>query len=112
MVQPLVENAITHGLEGKESNGILRISSQIRDEELVIRVYDNGCGIDPEAIKRIMSGEFDISKKKSSNIGIFNVRKRMELYYGEKYGLEIISKIGEFTEIILRFPIINEGSEI
>ena len=111
MVQPLVENSITHGLEARESNGILRISSQILNEELVIKVYDNGCGIEPEAIKRIMSGEFDISKKKSSNIGIFNVRKRMELYYGEKYGLEIISKIGEFTEIILRFPIINEGSE-
>ncbi len=110
MIQPLVENAITHGLESRESGGILKVSSCLQDDLLIVRVYDNGCGIDSASINKIMTGEYENSKKKSSNIGIFNVKKRMELYYGEKHGLEIISEVGVFTEVILRFPLISKES--
>jgi len=107
LIQPMVENAISHGLDDKEENGILEIDGFLEDNILVIRVFDNGCGIKPEDIGSILEGTYNTDlQRKDSHIGIYNVNKRMQLYYGKEHGIEIKSREGFYTEVFLRFPAI------
>ncbi|MEG0753201.1 MAG: histidine kinase, partial [Angelakisella sp.] len=89
LLQPLVENAIVHGLEPKVGNGELIISGYREGDDVHLRVSDNGVG--PEA-----PGE------KGHGIGLSNVRQRMALHYGERYGV-FLTRQGEITcaEVLL-----------
>ncbi|MEW5815542.1 MAG: sensor histidine kinase [Spirochaetota bacterium] len=107
LIQPVLENAIIHGLEEKTSGGLLCIRSSIREENLVIEVYDNGKGISEDTIKKIFIGTND-----GNHIGLLNVHKRIQLYYGEAYGVQIESKVGEYTTVRLILPQIKELERI
>ena len=103
LLQPLVENAIIHGFEDMESDGLIRIRGYRQQENLLIEVADNGKGIDSDRLKILLtmpnpqSGRF-------SNIGIKNVSERIVLYYGREYGLTVESKEGSGTSIRLLLP--------
>ncbi len=103
ILQPLVENAVLHGLENKKGNGSVTINGFKKGNELIFEIIDDGVGIDTEKVKAINAGhDFSFT---SSSIGIQNVNRRVKLYYGDKYGLHVMSKKNAGTKIILRMPL-------
>jgi two-component system sensor histidine kinase YesM len=106
LIQPLVENAIFHGLESGDDDGIIVISSKIDDEKLLIEVRDNGAGTNKNVINNDL---YAVNKKNNFNgIGLHNIQERIKLYFGNQYGLEFISKAGQGTRVILTLPVVLE----
>ncbi|GBF77843.1 sensor histidine kinase [Paenibacillus sp. 598K] len=116
LLQPLVENAILHGLEGRESGGVLRIASRIQGAELRIGVADNGAGISPERLHYIREELRRMERRSITSLsrdeetatdlfGLRNVYTRMRLYYGEGATMTIDSAAGEGTRIEIAIPL-------
>lgn len=102
ILQPLVENAVHHGMRQKEGPGNLRISVQELDEEMMeVTVWDNGVGVPQEQIGKILNGEY---RTKKSGFGLYSVKQRVELFYGIKDAVCIRSDWGSWTEVKVRFP--------
>jgi len=115
LLQPLVENAIYHGLEKKDGQGIVRISAERQGNNLLISVIDNGKGIPEEQVVQL-SKELEDQNEQfvigdgHANLGIKNVHYRIRAYYGEQYGLKIYSNVDKGTCIQITIPqIINES---
>lgn len=104
LIQPLLENAIFHGVEFKKGEGLIVITARRKAEDVVVTVEDNGVGIAPDVIEKIKRGE-QISEK--THVGIVNVKERIQLNFGGSYGMEIESRQWEGTKIILNFPAID-----
>lgn len=102
MIQPLVENAIYHGLKYIRDKGMIRIEGAIdKDGDINIRIIDNGIGIKPEAIKKIFDKkETNVQK----NFGLKNIDERIKLYFGPGYGLTIRSVYNEGTTVLIKLP--------
>ncbi len=109
ILQPIVENAVFHGLHPLSGRkGTLTVSIRLDDDDLCIEVADNGVGMNEEQLECIM-GSFSSSHDLTSNhIGIRNVHKRIQLYYGVSYGLTIKSSLNWGTVVTLRLKI-NQG---
>jgi two-component system sensor histidine kinase YesM len=104
ILQPLVENAVLHGLENKEGKGLVSINGYKKGNDLIFEIIDDGVGIDAEKVKAINAGhDFHSS---SASIGIQNINRRVKLYYGDEYGLLIESEKNKGTKIILKMPIV------
>ncbi len=104
-LQPIVENAIFHGIEPKGAAGAVGIRVRKNsDGNVCIDVTDDGVGMDSETVAQLLTGE----KKSSSNffrdIGISNVHKRLQYEYGEAYGLSFSSEIGKYTTVTVTLP--------
>jgi two-component system sensor histidine kinase YesM len=106
LLQPIVENSITHGLCDKKGMGIIIISADDIKEDLIeISVTDNGIGMSQERLDQIMlsdAGSRPVSKY--SSIGLLNVSDRIKLTYGEQYGLEITSVENKYTKVTITIP--------
>lgn len=101
--QPIVENSILHGiLEKPVKEGNIVIMGWMEDETLVFVVSDDGVGIPPEKLETILSGHSTGST--GSNIAIYNTHKRIQLCYGNEYGLSYRSRPGYETEVEIRIP--------
>ena len=102
ILQPLVENSIYHGIKYKGSKGLIRIVGYGEGEKVILKVIDNGIGMDEKTLK----GIFDISKKceGKQGVGVHNVQTRISLYYGAGYGLHFESTLGEGTAAIITIP--------
>ena len=107
ILQPLVENAIYHGLEDKVEGGIIVIGGSMIDNVIYLSVQDNGRGINQEKINQILAKDMKESSRYSS-IGISNTAKRIKLYYGEKYGLELIKLEEGGTKAVITIPVRSE----
>ncbi len=106
ILQPLVENAIKHGLT---SNGLkIKISSELKNSEMMIKVEDNGVGICSSDMDKIFLSGFG----KGMGIGLSNVNERLKSLYGEEYRLNIDSEMGEGTIVTLCIPRLLEGSAL
>ena len=103
-IQPLVENAINHGLKNKKGEKCIRISAGEEDGCLQICVEDNGVGMTQERIAGVLEGNGAVSEATSTSIGIINIHRRMKLLYGEEYGVSITSTPGQGTRLCLRIP--------
>lgn len=98
MLQPLIENAIIHGIENKEEGGgKISVSGKREDECIVFQVSDNGIGIPPERLPHLLV-------TKSKGYGLKNVHDRAKLMYGAEYGLTINSIVDVGTQVTLRIP--------
>lgn len=110
-LQPLVENAFTHGLENKLSDGMLRIVSRIEEDELVISVSDNGFGLSPEKTEElnrlIHQSELD-QPSNTSGVGLINVARRIQIARGNEFGMYISSALQVGTTVTLKLPIRKE----
>ena len=106
LIQPFVENAYAHGLEAKESDGIIRIHVEVRTH-LWITVEDNGCGMDEEKLEEVRRNLNDFDNLDRTHIGICNVNQRIRIRYGESYGVSIDSRIGEGTTVTIKLPILT-----
>ncbi|UVI32803.1 sensor histidine kinase [Paenibacillus spongiae] len=112
ILQPLVENAVIHGIEAKPGKGVIHIICRAEEEDLIIEVADNGIGMDEEMVERLLNPErygTIIDSNKHTNVGIISVHKRAKILYGDKYGLSIQSKSGEGTTVQIRLPILDGG---
>lgn len=109
LLQPLVENAIYHGIKYKEGKGLITIREYIEDGKLCIAVQDDGVGMTPDELEHI----FDEHKNNtiSTGVGVYNVDKRIKLNYGEDYGVYYRSWQGMGTVAILMLPLNEEGLE-
>ncbi|QUI24799.1 histidine kinase [Vallitalea pronyensis] len=108
LLQPLVENAVLHGLEDIEENGWISITGSLRDKETVeLVIADNGCGISDEdyfEIGQTLHGNFHNSlKNNKKGFGLYNIHKRLKLHFGDDAELKIIRKPNR-TDIVLKFP--------
>lgn len=107
ILQPIVENAIFHGIEPKVGEGLLELVGSFDGPMLRLSVKDNGMGIDEERLQRIkdqMSKLQGISNKSTQSIGLANVNNRIKLVYGEEYGITINSEVGVGTEVVIKLP--------
>ena len=107
-IQPLVENALNHGLKNQKGKKKVIISAGIRDDDLLISVEDNGIGMSDEKIRELFS-EDPGEKQKNRSIGIFNIHKRMQYLYGESYGVKIKSEPEKGTVVFLEIPRKKQG---
>lgn len=110
LLQPVVENAILHGLEEKESEGFIKISIYKEAEEgkektLCIDVTDNGCGMTKEELEMLRKNIEVKDNSKNKSIGLYNINQRIKLSYGQGYGMKINSALGEGTSVRLRTPL-------
>lgn len=106
ILQPLVENAIYHGMEFMDGDGAIIIKACREGEELCLSVEDNGLGMTEEMVNKLLNGNVN-SSKRGSGIGVRNVNERIQLYFGSQYGLEILSEPDEGTRIIVHLPCLN-----
>ncbi|GAB2539651.1 cache domain-containing sensor histidine kinase [Gracilibacillus alcaliphilus] len=103
LIQPLVENAIIHGLEPKEGSGFVKIKISEKETYILIIVKDNGVGM-PSARVNEIKGRIADEQHTSESIGLHNVHQRLRLSYGGQYGLEINSLEELGTKMILKVP--------
>lgn len=89
LVQPLVENAVLHGMENNSDPCTVSLRSWFEDGQLLVEVRDDGAGIDPETAAKIMDGTYQKDYTRSSGVGLKNIVQRVRLYYGPQYGLRI-----------------------
>lgn len=112
LIQPIVENAILHGLEdtGEEGHITLHIKA-LNDELLIARVTDDGVGMSPEKLEDVIR-HLDIPQPESDHgVGLYNINNRVHLFYGTSYGLAIESRPGEGTCVTLTVPLLNLTEE-
>ncbi len=108
IVQPLVENAIYHGMEYMYGDGELCISACSKQEELIIIIEDNGPGMKPEQLEKLISGTLKPDSKKGSGIGFANVQERIRLYFGEeRYGIQVESEPDVGTKVTINIPLLS-----
>lgn len=103
-LQPLVENALNHGLKNKTGHKQVRICVQEQGGELVICVADNGIGMDAEAINRSLVSADLHRDTTGASIGLHNINARLKILYGEQYGLHIESRENHGTKVIMTLP--------
>lgn len=109
LLQPLVENAIIHGLEPKEGIGYISVVAYMADDEVELIVKDNGVGISPVKMKELLKAMEKeqiepISTEGHSSIGIKNVNQRIKAYYGDAYGIRLESRQNSGTSVVIRIP--------
>jgi two-component system sensor histidine kinase YesM len=103
-IQPLVENAIFHGVVPSGKNGTITINAIEDGNDLLITVTDDGIGIEPPELRKLSDRMESTSSKGLTGIGLSNVNNRYKLSYGEQYGLTFESESGQYTKVIMRFP--------
>ncbi len=106
-IQPLLENAIYHGITGSEEDGLITVDARREGDDLIIDVSDNGVGMRPEVAATLLSEQRPELHTTGSGIGVRNVHQRIRLTFGEPYGLTIFSEPDEGTTIRLRLPALN-----
>jgi two-component system sensor histidine kinase YesM len=105
LLQPAVENAILHGLR-KKPDGKITIRGYQDGEDLVFEVIDNGSGMDAETIDKVLKIQY---KKSRGGYGIKNLIQRIQLYYGDPYGINIISENNDGTTLTIKIKTFNQG---
>ena len=108
MLQPLVENAIYHGMEFMDGDGEIDVKVFKEDDSLYFTITDNGLGMSEDMVETLLSKDF-VPSKKGSGIGVKNVNERIKLYFGSEYGLKVESEPDEGTKITIHLPAVAYG---
>jgi two-component system sensor histidine kinase YesM len=116
-LQPLVENAIYHGIKERRGEGYIKIEVRKIDDKLCLSVMDNGAGIPADKLIKLQSVLSGTNVNKAEEdlpgFGLFNVHERIRLAYGERYGVQIYSVLGEGTKVEVWYPIRKgEGNHV
>ncbi len=105
-IQPLVENALYHGIKNKRGLGLIRVSGSVGEDGLRIEVRDNGIGMSPERLAQVresIGSDPDMSNTHDV-YGIYNVNERIRMNFGDEYGIRVDSVYGEGTTVTVRLP--------
>ena len=110
IVQPILENAIYHGMDYADGDGEIRVLAARDGEDVVIQVSDNGPGMPEEVVSRLLDqgGAYGAAGSKGSGIGLRNVHRRIQLTFGREYGLTILSEPDDGTAVRIRLPALDE----
>ncbi len=118
VIQPILENAIYYGMEGMDDDGEIVIRGELLqpesgEAEIFIHVEDNGFGMPPEVVERLLSTDEEEKKapKHGSGVGLRNVHRRIQLRFGSQYGLHIESEPDEGTRVTIHLPAIPYTEE-
>ncbi len=106
VLQPILENAILHGISDIEEKGLIKVKGYGLKGDLVVEIIDNGKGMSEEELKSLMSDEHR-NTKGFNGMGLKNVDKRIKLNYGNGYGIKIDSVLGEYTNVKVILPYIT-----
>ncbi len=111
-LQPLVENALYHGIKNKRGMGKIRVSGEIQESTILLYVEDNGIGMLPDKLRELntlLSGTQSkkIPTEKELGFGIVNVSERIQLNYGQEYGIYYESEYGTGTKVTVKIPVIH-----
>ena len=115
VLQPLVENAIRHGFRDMRRDCRITVTAQVAGEDFFVLVEDNGCGMDAEKVQE-MNVRFEAAapsrpdRRSDGGVGLYNVNRRIRMFCGEGYGLEVASEPGTGTRFTVRLPL-SGGSE-
>lgn len=101
-IQPLVENAIKHGILPKPGQGTVQVTVRKHENEMLIVIRDDGVGIDPALQTKVLTPGFG----SGNGVGLSNVHERLKGLFGEEYGLRIVSVPGEGTSVYVRIPLV------
>ncbi len=113
IVQPIVENAVYHGMERMYGDGEILIRAYTSQKELYISIRDNGRGMSREQLETLLDVTQEVPTKKGNGLGVRNVHERIQLYFGKQYGLTIESAIDAGTEVLLHLPaVMYTGREL
>lgn len=106
-LQPLVENALYHGIKNKRGRGLISVTGIIAPEDdcIYIRVEDNGIGITPERLKVINDKIGNVVQDENEVYGLYNVNERIRLTFGREYGIKVESEYGEGTSVTVKLPL-------
>jgi two-component system, sensor histidine kinase YesM len=118
ILQPIVENAVYHGLEPKDDTGTLYLKGSISDDKMVFEISDDGIGMNEAEVDRINSSfimkeelkGMVITNKRS--IGLTNINNRIKLYYGDDYGIHLYSREEEGTRVVVELPLAESDTEV
>ena len=112
LLQPIVENAFVHGLEGTKEKGKIIVSAFEDFGYLLVEISDNGCGMSRERLEFINDNLGKTNKKENGHqsIGMGNINERIKIFYGDKYGIHVFSELNGGTKVVLVLPAI-EGDE-
>lgn len=111
-LQPIVENAIYHGIEQMAEDTNIYIKGIVEERDCIIEITDAGRGMSEEEVANLyrrINGEVEASGGSGNGIGLKNVQDRIKMNFGEKYGIEIASKLGCYTKIMVRIPMKTPG---
>ncbi|TVY09149.1 sensor histidine kinase [Paenibacillus cremeus] len=108
MLQPIVENAIIHGISSSEQSGLVHIRIERQHHELRIEVRDNGKGMSKEQIEALFEARGGQNNTRFSGMGVRNVHERIVRLHGEPYGVSVHSEPDLYTKVLIRFPLLEE----
>lgn len=97
ILQPIIENSIIHGLSKRDYEGSIKVKIFKEEDKIIVNIFDNGSGIKEKEIEEILTG-------KSQGIGVYNSNRRIKIYYGDEYGIEMKSEVSEYTETTIKLP--------
>ncbi|MFQ9643747.1 sensor histidine kinase [Hungatella effluvii] len=106
IIQPIVENAIFHGIEAKEEAGLIIVESVVSEGALLITVSDDGVGLDEKELARMTAQFGEREYQSGRSIGILNVLNRIKINFGKEYGLTVESEPGIGTSVTMRLPVV------
>jgi len=101
ILQPLVENALYHGVKNRRGMGTIVITGEAVGSDLLLKVQDNGAGMHPEQVRALQAGLYE---DRHTGLGLVNVHKRIRLYCGEGYGLSFESELGRGSTVSVLLP--------
>lgn len=107
IIQPVIENAITHGYSKKE-NLKIELKAFIEKDQLILEIIDNGDGFSKERLEEVIK-LLNREDLETNHIGLYNVHRRIQLLYGKQYGIQIESVYGEGTKVTIYLPILRGG---
>ena len=115
ILQPVVENALTHGLGSKDGGAVLRVRGHIKEDVIILQVSDNGLGMEPGRLKELQvalgPAEIgDFPEPGLSGVSLTNIQRRIRLRFGSEYGLSVDSVPGEETTVTIKLPMVFDDN--
>lgn len=110
-LQPIIENAVYHGLKPKDERGKILITGKIKNDDVVFTVSDNGVGMEKDAVEKLNQQLRREDYQESPHIGLTNVNQRIKIIFGKEYGIQLTSRPGLGTSITVTFPTIPWKSD-
>jgi two-component system, sensor histidine kinase YesM len=112
IIQPIVENSIIHGLEAKESAGNISIDIKRNGLNILILVEDDGLGMESDRLEKLQKKLYDFNNIEKTHIGLCNVNQRINLLYGDAYGVTVCSEKDKGTRVEIVIPFHEVGERI
>ena len=108
-LQPLVENALYHGIKIRRRKGLIRVSGRVDENHLILEVTDDGCGMSPERLAEVRES---LTEGRREGFGLRTVHQRIQILFGPEYGLEVESTPDVGTTIFVKIPMQTNEQEM